>query len=86
MAGRTVGHLFAFLGVNPESGDEGVVSYFDPKRGTFPLIASDWERVEALKPIAQDLADAEGLDITIAKFSVRLDGQKIHPQPGRGKQ
>lgn len=83
---RRIEHLFVFVGINPETGDEGVMSMFDPKRGSFPLIGSDWDRVEALMPLAQDMANVQGIDMTIVKFSVRLDGQKIHPQPGKGKQ
>jgi hypothetical protein len=77
--------VFLFMTVDPETGSEGIVWHENPghPERSGPLLAIDWERVESLSSLAQMMANESGLDITLAKFQVRVDGQKFHPQHKR---
>jgi len=84
-------HVFACMITNPETGIEGIAWHVDPTHPdrSGPLLTLDGERVESMCDLAQLMSNASGLDVTVAKFSVRLDGRTFHPQhkketPGNG--
>jgi len=69
--------LFAFIVLERE-GEEGVPAFASGNM-LFPLMGSDWTRVESLRPIAQRIARASGKPVTLCKFSVREDVEVIAP-------
>lgn len=71
--------MFAFLAVG-DDGEEGVVSLDILDRGAFPLVAADEDRVNALRPIAQDIADRAGLTIQLVAFDNRRNLETINPE------
>jgi hypothetical protein len=61
--------LYAFIALHPD-GEEGVCA-FRHGNTMLPMVASDWQRVESLLPIAHQIAKESGLTITLARFSGR---------------
>ena len=47
-----------------------------------PLVAADAARVESLRPIAQLMADAQGVTIRLVRFSVREEVEELRPGGG----
>ena len=75
--------LYAFILVDSD-GTEGVPAFKGDGNMIFPLIGADLTRVEQLRSVAQELADAHGKPITLAHFSVRTDQEVIAPRQGPG--
>jgi hypothetical protein len=70
--------IWAFLSVDPKTGDEGVMATtLSPEFGPIPLIAADQRRLESLRPIAEDLARQTGIDVVLVEFSSRRDLELI---------
>lgn len=73
--------LHAFLALDPETGNEGVIGM--SMGGTFmPLVAADPARIEMLRPHAIRIAEKEKIVVKLVQFSVRsdievLDGRKL---------
>jgi hypothetical protein len=61
-----------------QDGTEGIIGSLTPT-GWMPLIGADIDRITQLEPIAQRMADATGLSITVAQFSVRENVREIAP-------
>jgi hypothetical protein len=58
--------------VDPEDDQEGIPAIGNPA-GPIPLIASDAVRLDMIKEMAQQIADATGRNFKIARFSRRED-------------
>lgn len=69
-------HIWAFLSVDKEDGNEGVCAV-NTNIGMMPLIVADEVRLEQVRPIAKDLANRTGMVIRLAKFSVREDLETV---------
>lgn len=71
--------LYAFVTEDTGPDDEGVISAPAAVHGPFhthvpmPLVGADQGRVEALQPIAQQIADATGKPVKLLLFSVRTE-------------
>ncbi len=78
MADFRVAEVHAFLMVG-EDGDEGTPAFVAPDGTAYPLIAADPARLEALRPVAQAIADSTGRQVMLARFSVREDCEVILP-------
>lgn len=76
--GFRIRSLYAFLALHPD-GAEGVVGVLMPDGTTMPLVAADEARKDALVESAQAVANQSGLDITIARFMVRMDERVLVP-------
>lgn len=61
--------LFCFAVYDGGPDDEGVPAFTHPFLGTMPLMGADNARIEALMPMAQQLADTAGKELRIYKFS-----------------
>jgi hypothetical protein len=64
--------IWAFLSVDPEDGNEGVLA--GPLLGPgsqVPLIAADEKRLQSLWPIARQIAQAAGRRCRLVKFHTR---------------
>ena len=71
--------MFAFIAVDPEGGDEGVVGVMKPNGEWVPLVGADMDRVVSLKPVAKQIARQTGREITIRYFANVVDMEKITP-------
>lgn len=66
--------IYAFVAV--EDGDEGIPAMqIGPL--TLPLVGADQTRVDEMRAIAQDIADATGRRMTLARFTMREDLETI---------
>jgi hypothetical protein len=64
--------IWAFLSVDPEDGNEGVLSGPLLGPGTqVPLIAADEARLQSLWPLARAIARASGRRCQLVKFHTR---------------
>lgn len=63
--------IHAITAIGPD--DEEGVPAFMSALGPIPMIAANEERLESLKEKAQELADMDGVDFKITRFSVRED-------------
>jgi hypothetical protein len=64
--------IWAFVSVDPEDGNEGVLSA--PLLGPgsqVPLIAADPARLNSLRPIAQAIAMRSGMQVRLVRFHQR---------------
>lgn len=68
--------LTAFIAVDEEG--EGVMAFRGPG-GWMPMVAADEERLESMRPLAQEIATASGRRCVVARFSVREDVEVIEP-------
>lgn len=71
--------IYAFVSVDAEDGNEGVVAAPMPPLGSMPLIAADEKRLAQLIPIAQQLSTFTGMKIRIIKLSHREVIREITP-------
>jgi hypothetical protein len=74
-----VDQMFAFL-AKDITGDEGVIAWPAPDGGIMPLLGADMNRIESVRKLAQQIADARGVDVTLAVFSVREDRETLKPK------
>jgi hypothetical protein len=85
--GFRVTELFAYLVVGPD-GDEGVPAVHNGD-GWMPLVAADAERLEHLRPYAQQVADVGRRPVSLVRFGVREEVETVRPseasaaRPGR---
>jgi hypothetical protein len=64
--------IWAYLSVDPDDGNEGVLSA--PLLGPgsqVPLIAADEARLKSIGPIAEKIAQATGRRVRLVKFATR---------------
>lgn len=73
--------MFAFLTID-EDGDEAVPAVRVPG-GWMPLVAADEARLAALRPLAEQMAEQAGVELTLSRFEVRTDVETIRPVGGR---
>lgn len=77
-----IGKLFAFISTD-EQGNEGVCAFFDRYSGTMlPMIGADMDRVESLRPLAQQLAQEYAKTkrkISLVVFETRREVEEIKP-------
>lgn len=66
--------MYAFVMVDPADNTEGVPAFADPTTGfPMPMVGADMKRVDALRPIAQQLARQGGAKVTLCRFEVRTE-------------
>jgi hypothetical protein len=76
--------VYAFLSVDAEDGNEGVVGAPMGALGCVPLIAADEQRLEQLRQIAQAISNRSKAQIRLVKFTKREEIGFIQPvSPGR---
>lgn len=76
--GFRIATLTAFIAIDAQDDSEGVVGV----SGLGPLIGADDARVMQLRPVAQRAADAAGIEVKLARFSVREDIDTLTPGGG----
>lgn len=70
--------MYAFLSVDAEDGNEGVMAY---KMGDawMPLLAADGERLRVLRPLAEEIVRMTGKKARLVRFTGRIDMEEITP-------
>jgi len=71
--GLEIKELYAFVSVDPEDGNEGIIAFQVPDGMMMPMIGADMARVEQLRPIANDIAKMTGVEYEIRYFSLDVD-------------
>ena len=66
--GLKINRLFAFVVVDPEDGNEGVIGFQNSNGDMMPMIGADVARVKSLIPIADSIAEQTGLSYEIRYF------------------
>jgi len=64
--------LTAFVAIDPEDGDEGVMG-FKTNNGWIPLVCADEARIKQMLPIAEKISTETGTKYRILQFSTRED-------------
>lgn len=80
----SIDKLYAYIAVDTEGKDgkpgEGIASFYSPETGGWmPMIGADQERMESLRPMAQQMANEGGRRIVLASFDVRTDVEILEP-------
>lgn len=71
--------------ISSDEDGEGLIGHMTPT-GWLPLIGADRERIESLRGLAQQTADASGVEVRLVSFSVRTDVETLTPQStGNGR-
>ena len=70
--------MYAYISEDDGPDDEGVVAM---KMGDtwMPLVGADMERMESLRPMAQEISRVTGKEVILAKFQARTDMEVIRP-------
>jgi len=71
--------MYAFISTEEGPNDEGVVA-MRVGNTWMPLVGADMKRVDSLRPIAKQIAEATKKRIVLAKFTVREDMEEIVPR------
>lgn len=81
MAGglRRIEQMYAFVVLDPADNTEGIPAFLGPDGKPMPMVGADWKRVEVLRPIAEAMARASGMKITLCRFEVRTEVEEIGP-------
>lgn len=72
-----IDEMFAFV-ADEGGGDEGVVATHTGA-GWMPLVGADMNRVDSLRPLAEELARITGREIRLIKFTNREDLDVLSP-------
>lgn len=71
--------MYAFIAEEPD-GSEGVTAFQSNKGLWMPMVGADIARIESLKEIAQQLANASKCKIRLCRFIVREEVEEISPR------
>lgn len=72
-----INEMYAFVAVD-DDGTEGVCAF--PLDGVWmPMVGADSARVEALRPMAQQMATGLGKNVEIVRFTLRESIETIQP-------
>jgi len=74
-----INELFAFISTDEGPEDEGIIA---SKIGDawMPLVGADQKRVDSLRPLAKQIAQATGKRVVLAKFTHREDVETIEAE------
>lgn len=75
--GFRITELWAWVAVH-DDGDEGVLGV-GMGGWMMPLVAADRERVESLRPYAENAAQLSGKRAILARFTLRIDEEIVDP-------
>ena len=76
---RRIDEMYAFTQVDPADNTEGIIA-FHAGSGWMPMVGADMERVQYLRPRAQEVANATGTPVKVLRFSVREEVAEIRPK------
>jgi hypothetical protein len=81
MSGFKITSIHAYVAVDPEDGDEGIMA-FSSGLGMLPMIAADKTRLDELRPTAEMLAKQGGIEVRLVRFDVCTVVEVLNPQHG----
>ena len=70
--------IYAYVAADPGPDDEGITATYLGNTW-MPMIGADKARMDSLREIAQQMADAQGKSIKLLEFSVRRELETIEP-------
>lgn len=73
-----IDELFAFTVIDTD-GTEGVPAFLAPDGMAMPMVCADRERVDQLRPIAQQIARDGRVTVRLVRFSTRDVLEEIKP-------
>lgn len=74
--------IYAFLSKD-NKGNEGLCAFQFKPGNWMPLVAADKERLDALTPVAEEIAKSSGQDVILVKFSNREELKRfVAPKKG----
>lgn len=76
-----IDEIYAYV-VKDETGNEGIPG-FKTTDGWMPMVGADMRRADQLRPIAQAMADSQGFEIRLCRFTTREEITVFKPQKGR---
>ncbi len=82
--GFRITEVWAWTVVDPEDGEEGIPALQAADGTALPLIAADRNRLEAMRPWVQDLADAHGMPLTLKRFTEMAVVETVEPRTAGG--
>jgi hypothetical protein len=68
--GFRIDDIYAFLAVDREDGDEGIMGFGNPP---MPMIAADLTRLQQLRPLAEAMARAGHIRVKLVRFTTRTE-------------
>ncbi len=74
MAGFKITSISAFISVDPDDGDEGILAATMNDGTIMPLMAADSDRLKSLWPIAKEIQKLSGIRVELRQFS---DGEVL---------
>lgn len=69
--------MYAFVMLDPADNTEGIPAFQGPDGMMMPMVGADMERVEQLRPIAEQMARVSGGKVTLCRFEVRTELEVI---------
>ena len=71
-----IDQMFAFVSVDPQDGNEGVLGFQTPD-GWMPMVGADMSMVDKLKPMAERIARETGIEVKLINLSTRTEVETI---------
>ena len=72
--------MYAFIQLDPVDNAEGLIAFKDARTGWWmPMVGADMERVEQLRPLAQETATHTGNQVQLVHFTNREEKEVIEP-------
>lgn len=75
--GFRIKSISAFISVDPNDGDEGIIGTRAPDGSMMPMIAADEDRLNSLRPIAEQMAAHLPHEVKLVRFTNREDVEVI---------
>jgi hypothetical protein len=76
---RHIDEMYAFVQTDPADQTEGVIGFLAPDGTWMPMVGADTERIEYLRPMAQQIATATDREVRVIRFTVREEIEVIKP-------
>lgn len=76
---KRIEQMYAFVMLDPADNTEGVPAFEGPGGMAMPMLGADRERVDQLRPLAQELARTHSAKITLCRFEVRTELETFGP-------
>ncbi len=78
MAGFVIKEVWAYVAIDPDDGDEGVIGATLTPGMFMPFVAADKTRVAELRPYAMAIGREKNVTIKLIKLSTREDLEVIY--------
>lgn len=78
MANQKIEAVWLFISMD-DDGDEGIPAMMGPDGVWLPLLAADRQRVDDLRPMAQEVATASGREVRLVEFTVMDEVEVLEP-------